>query len=83
MTDAFSEDQLQQFAKATRDIQALSEHYDPARPEAPAEFADQSRAIIESVGLDLETYDAIGVETQRSGALWERVQNMIDQPAGA
>lgn len=90
MTDSFTEAQLMRFVRATREITALAREYDP-RIEAAAddpdrlgrisdEFAAASEAIILTSGLDRRTYDEIDVETQRDGALWQRLYDLVTAP---
>lgn len=90
MTDSFTEAQLMRFVQATREITALAREYDP-RIEAAAddpdrlrrtgdEFAAASEAIILAAGLDRRTYDEIDTETQRDGALWQRLHDLVTAP---
>ncbi|WP_040836589.1 DUF4168 domain-containing protein [Nocardia brevicatena] len=90
MTDSFTEAQLMQFVRATRGITALAREYD-SRIEAAAddpdrlrrigdEFAATSEGIILAAGLDQRTYDEIDAETQRDGALWQRLHDQVTAP---
>ncbi|ERS88491.1 hypothetical protein Q671_08315 [Halomonas sp. PBN3] len=81
----FSDDQLQQFADASKEIAVLSQDYTKRLQEAEGEEAQQEVRmeaneemvkVVEESGLDVDTFNAIGQAIQQDPELMQRVQEM-------
>ncbi|SEM62073.1 DUF4168 domain-containing protein [Halomonas caseinilytica] len=84
-TQNFSDEQLQKFADASKDIAAISQDYTKQLQGAEGEEAQQSireeanSKMIEAVegsGLEVETFNAIGQAVQQDPELMQQVQEM-------
>lgn len=79
----FTDEQLQQFVDASRELQGLVEEYNPRIQQAPSDAEKQSLmqeannkmvGVVESKGLDANTYGAIGTAVQSDPELANRVK---------
>ncbi|WP_444999929.1 DUF4168 domain-containing protein [Halomonas mongoliensis] len=81
----FSDEQLQQFAEVSQEIVVISEEYtqrlqaaedEAAQQEVQMEANDKMVEAVEDGGLDVDTFNAIGMAVQQDPELMQRVQEM-------
>lgn len=81
----FTDEQLQQFVDASRELRGLIEEYNPRIQQAPSDAEKQSLmqeannkmvGVVESKGLDANTYGAIGNAVQSDPELANRVKEL-------
>src|SRR5690554_7360075 len=81
----FSDEQLQQFAEVSQEIVVISEEYterlqaaedEAAQQEVLMEANDKMVEAVEDGGLDVDTFNAIGMAVQQDPELMQRVQEM-------
>ncbi|MCL7929500.1 DUF4168 domain-containing protein [Halomonas llamarensis] len=84
----FSDNQLQQFADASKEIAVVSQEYtqrlqsaegEQAQQEVRSEANDKMIEIVEDSGLDVDTFNAIGQAIQQNPDMMQRVQEMAEQ----
>lgn len=84
----FSDEQLQQFADASQEIAVISQEYteqlhaaedEAAQQEVRTEANDKMVEVVEGSGLDVDTFNAIGMAIQQDPELMQRVQEMVQQ----
>ncbi|ATJ81796.1 DUF4168 domain-containing protein [Halomonas beimenensis] len=87
----FSDDQLQKFADASKEIAVISQDYTQRLQEAEGEQAqqqvrqeanDKMVEAVEASGLEVDTFNAIGEAIQQDPELMQRVQAMA-QPSSS
>ncbi|MBB3192525.1 DUF4168 domain-containing protein [Halomonas cerina] len=88
----FSDDQLQQFADASKEIAVISQDYTQRLQEAEGEEAqlevrkeanEKMVQAVENSGLKVDTFNAIGQAIQQDPELMQRVQEMAKADAAA
>ena len=81
----FSDDQLQKFADASKEIAVISQDYTQRLQEAEGEQAqvevrkeanEKMVQAVENSGLQVDTFNAIGQAIQQDPELMQRVQEM-------
>jgi hypothetical protein len=77
--DTFSEESLRAFARASIEIQPLTNSLGTATPEQQAQVTEQIRQILERNNLDGATYNAIAQRAQADEAFAARIQDLHRQ----
>lgn len=77
--DTFSDDSLRAFARASIEIQPLTNSLGTATPEQQAQVTEQIRQILERNNLDGATYNAIAQRAQADEAFAARIQDLHRQ----
>lgn len=81
----FTDEQLQQFANAGQQASSLAQQYsqrleqaedETAKQAVRAEANDKLLEVVENSGLDIETFNAIGLAVQSDPELAQRVQQL-------
>ncbi|MDR5899138.1 DUF4168 domain-containing protein [Halomonas vilamensis] len=84
----FSDNELQQFADASKEIAVISQEYterlqaaegEQEQQEVRSEANDKMIEIVEDSGLDVDTFNAIGQTIQQNPEMMQRVQEMAEQ----
>ncbi|MCA1770688.1 MAG: DUF4168 domain-containing protein [Halomonas sp.] len=83
----FSDQQLQQFVDASEEIVVISQEYterlqaaegQDAQQQVQMEANDKMVEVVEDSGLDVDTFNAIGLAVQQDPELMQRVQEMVE-----
>lgn len=83
----FSDEQLMQFADASKEIAQLNQEYtgrlqdaegDDAQQQVRQEANDKMVSAVESQGMSVDTFNAIGEALQKDPALMQKVQEMAE-----
>ncbi|WP_168015999.1 DUF4168 domain-containing protein [Halomonas salinarum] len=86
----FSDEKLQQFAEASKEIASVSRDYterlqnaedEAAKQEVRMEANEDMVNIVEDSGLEVSTFNAIGQAIQQDPELMKRVQGMVEPQA--
>lgn len=77
--DTFSDDSLRAFARASIEIQPITDGLAAATPEQRTQATEQIRQILERNNLDSATYNAIAARAQTDQALVARIQELHRQ----
>jgi len=77
--DTFSNDSLRAFARASIEIQPLTDSLGTATPEQQAQVTEQIRQVLERNELDGATYNAIAQRAQADEAFAARIQDLHRQ----
>lgn len=81
--DTFGDESLRAFARASIEIQPLTNSLATATPEQQAQVTEQIRQILDRNNLDSATYNAIAQRAQADPAFASRVQELHRQAQGA
>lgn len=83
----FTDEQLEQFAEVSQEIVVISEEYterlqaaqdEAAQQEVQMEANDKMVEAVEEGGLDVDTFNAIGMAVQQDPELMQRVQEKVE-----
>jgi len=80
--DTFGDDSLLAFARASIEIQPITDSLATATPEQRTQATEQIRQILERNNLDSATYNAIAARAQSDQALAARIQDLHRQAPG-
>ncbi|MFB9146737.1 DUF4168 domain-containing protein [Halomonas alkalicola] len=83
----FTDEQLEQFAEVSQEIVVISQEYterlqaaedEAAQQEVQMEANDKMVEAVEKGGLDVDTFNAIGMAVQQDPELMQRVQEKVE-----
>ncbi|PWV75314.1 DUF4168 domain-containing protein [Halomonas sp. A11-A] len=83
----FTDEQLEQFAEVSQEIVVISQEYterlqaaedEAAQQEVQMEANDKMVEAVEEGGLDVDTFNAIGMAVQQDPELMQRVQEKVE-----